>query len=173
MFLNTLVWSCIGLYSHAVCAYDIGETQEVPRTCFFMTYCFTCASYHIISYKNNAFSVEHLRCTVPNAEKYWHCNLGVFTDDAPVCKVFTVDLYLILLFCLTCNHLTKLSENNSVIILCPTVLGAQLQFCPQTKPVHVSAPLFSLIGTRSVARTILKHRATEFNLEHHLMMPQW
>lgn len=34
MFLNTLVWSCIGLYSHAVCAYDIGETPEVPRTCF-------------------------------------------------------------------------------------------------------------------------------------------
>lgn len=116
MFLNTLVWSCIGLYSHAVCAYDIGETQEVPRTCFLWHTAYMCK----LSYKNNAFSMEHLRCTVHNAEKYWHCNLGVFTDDAPVCKVLTVDLYLILLFCLTCNHLTKLSENNSVIVsYCP------------------------------------------------------
>lgn len=170
--MNVNVSACLVLhwpiFTCSLCIWHWWDTRSAKNLFLWHT-AYMCK----LSYKNNAFSVEHLRCTVHNAEKYWHCNLGVFTDDAPVCKVFTVDLYLILLFCLTCNHLTKLSENNSVIILCPTVLGAQLQFCPQTKPVHVSAPLFSLIGTRSVARTILKHRATELNLEHHLMMPRW
>lgn len=88
-----------------------------------------------LSYKNKRIvlnvQMEHLRCTMHNAEKYWHCNLGVFMDDAPVCKMFTVDFYLILLFCLTCNHFTKLSENNSLVISCPTVLGHSFNFAPK------------------------------------------
>lgn len=106
-------------------------------------------SLHIVT---SAFSNTADMCKLSYKNKcIFKWNTCVFTDDAPVCKEFTVDLYLMLLFCLTCNHLPKLSENNSLVILCPTVLGAQLQFCPQTKPAHVSAPLFSLIGTRSVA----------------------